>query len=70
MSDDLVYWSVAEVNRKRGSASQPKGMKCPKGHDNWRVRNGIDPQYKSEYNPGEYVEYTCAECDYSFEEGC
>jgi hypothetical protein len=70
MNDDLVYWSVAEVNRRRGAVSKPMGMKCPSGHDNWRARNGVDPKYKSQYNPGEYVEFTCADCGYSFEEQC
>lgn len=67
MNDDLVYWSVAEANRQRGSriVSIPQ---CVCGSTEGRARNGVDPKYASRYNPGEYVEFTCAHCGQSWEE--
>lgn len=29
---------------------------------------GISPLYKSEYNPGEYIQYTCIKCGWKGEE--
>jgi hypothetical protein len=65
--DDLVHWSVAEANRQRGGRSS-RGPACQCGNDLWRARNGVDERYRSQYNPGEYVEFTCTNCGYSYEE--
>lgn len=62
--DSLVYWSVAECNRTRGHIFKPHGENCPKcGKDNWRTFWGVNHEYRSEYNPGEYIQYTC-ECGF------
>jgi hypothetical protein len=63
-----VYSSVAEANRQRGGRTITMRHACRCGGNEWRARNGVDPKYASEYNPGEYVEFTCTQCGYSFEE--
>lgn len=68
---DWVAWSVMEANRRNAGLAKPMRMPCPNCRtDLWRVYHGIDPQYRSGYNPGEYVEFTCVNCGYSFEEPC
>ena len=68
MSDSLVYWSVAEANRQRGGRTVkiPPCHQC--GHNEGRAMNGVDPQYASQHNPGEYVQWTCGQCGYSWDE--
>lgn len=70
-SYDLVYWSVYEANRRNAGLTKSIRYACPKcGQDEWHVYHGVDEQYRSQYNPGEYVEFTCAHCGYSWEEPC
>ena len=64
---DLVYWSVFECNRLHGREVKSHGIKCSCGADKWRTFWGVDPQYKSEFNPGEFCRFTCVECGYSYE---
>lgn len=60
---ESVYRSVAECNLRYGQISKPHGENCPRcGQDNWRCFWGVNPAYRSTYNPGEYIQYTCAEC--------
>ena len=70
--DDLVYWSVGEVNRQNaGKGGKPMNMKCPRGcPDSWTTFHGVDPQYRSEWNPGEYVDFICAGCGYTEQHPC
>ena len=72
--DDLVYWSVAEVNRRNrllGNPGKPMKMKCPQcGIDNWKVHHGVDSQYASQWNPGEYVNFICTGCGYTDQQPC
>jgi ribosomal protein S27AE len=66
---DLVYWSVAECNRMHGRTVKTRGELCPYcGADAWICRWGVNPDYRSEYNPGEYIQYTCTKCGYVGEE--
>lgn len=61
-----VEESLDEVNRQNGNRSRPMGMNCPYGcPDSWRTHHGIDSQYASQYNPGEYVDFICADCGYT-----
>jgi len=63
-----VYWSVAEVNRRSTGVPKKLNSSCPRcGTDLWHVWHGVDPQYRSRYNPGEYVRYTCVCCGYQEE---
>lgn len=68
MGDDLVYWSVSAANQERGRRTIRLRHPCQCGANDWRARNGVDPRYASEYNPGEYVEFTCTNCGFAFEE--
>ena len=71
LGDDLVAWSVAEVNRENQGRNKSIGTPCPScGKDDWRAYHGIDSQYKSMHNPGEYVRFTCINCGYAFEDQC
>ena len=71
LGDDLVYWSVAEVNRRNAGQSKPLNMNCPRcATDSWKTFHGVDPQYKSEWNPGEYVDFICANCGYTEQQPC
>lgn len=69
--DDLVYWSVMEANRINAGRSLKQNVKCRRcGEDEWRIRHGVSEEYRSQYNPGEYIEFTCTKCGYSYESGC
>ena len=70
MSWGSVEWSVMEANRQRAGRTITMRHPCRCGANDWHVRNGIDEQYRSQYNPGEYVEFTCTNCGYSFQEQC
>ena len=71
MNDDLVYWSVAKANQDAAGQHGPKGMTCPHcKSDDWRVYHGVDPQYASQYNPGEYVDFICVRCGYTDQQPC
>ncbi len=73
MNHDLVYWSVAEVNRQNaGNPPKKIGLRtCPTCEgDLWFTHHGVDPQFASEYNPGEYVDFICAKCGYTSHESC
>lgn len=60
-----VAESVAKCNQLYGSQVKPHGETCPHcGKDSWRCFWGINSAYRSEYNPGEYIQYTCAKCGY------
>jgi hypothetical protein len=64
--DELVYWSVAEANRRRGE----QAYECPQcGERAMRRRNDVNPEYRSEYNPGECVVESCP-CGYYEEFPC
>ena len=63
-----VYDSVYDANRQRGRKTTSMRHPCRCGANAWYARNGVDPRYASEYNPGEYVYFTCSECGHSFEE--
>lgn len=66
--DDFVHWSVAECNRRYGGQFKAIGKACPRcGQDNWRCTWGVNPQYRSEYNPGEFIQYVC-QCGFVGEE--
>jgi len=66
MNDDLVYWSVAEVNRRRGV----KYYECPVCHKKTMQKyNDVNPAYKSQYNPGECLIEHCP-CGYYQEFPC
>ena len=68
---NLVYWSVTECNRKNAGRSKSVNRRCPEcGEDNWYLYHGVDDRYRSEYNPGEYVRFTCAHCAYTEENQC
>ena len=68
---DLVYWSVNEVNKQNAGRTKPLNYPCPQcGEDEWSAYYGVNPLYASQYNPGEYVEYTCSKCGYSYESQC
>lgn len=63
-----VEESVYLANVERGNRTFT-GQACPNCQQReWHARNGIDSRYRSQYNPGEYVEFTCAGCGYSYEE--
>jgi len=67
MSDDLVYWSVMEANRRRGGQKE----ECPNcGERTVRVTNSVNPAYRSRYNPGECVLFECESCSYWEEIPC
>jgi predicted RNA-binding Zn-ribbon protein involved in translation (DUF1610 family) len=69
--DGLVEWSVMECNRQNAGRTKAMGMACPDcGKDNWRVHHGIDPEFRSAYNPGEYVDFVCAHCGYTDHQAC
>ena len=70
MSFGSVEWSVMEANRQRAGRTTTLKHPCKCGTNEWRVLNGIDEQYRSQYNPGEYVEFTCTNCGYYFQEQC
>lgn len=58
-----VAESVALCNLNYGGRIQSLRMKCPRcGEDQWTTYWGINPEYRSQYNPGEYVQRTCACC--------
>lgn len=66
-----VRESVDLANALHGHEAKKHNSPCPRCHaDLWRCRHGIDPKYKSEWNPGEYCEFTCVNCGYSWEIGC
>ena len=68
---DLVYQSVTEMNRRNAGIAKKINKLCPRcGIDLWYVRYGVDPQYRSQFNPGEYVAFTCACCGYQEEHQC
>lgn len=63
-----VYSSVAQANSERGARTST-GRACPRCNNrDWHARNGVDSRYAGQNNPGEYVEFTCAHCGYSYEE--
>ena len=69
--DDFVHWSVAEVNRQNaGQLGKPMNMRCRCGADNWRTFHGVDERYRSEYNPGEYVDFICTNCGFTDQQPC
>ena len=71
LGDDFVYWSVAEVNRQNSGQAKPMQMICPRCHtDHWRTWHGVDSQYASQWNPGEYVDFICANCGYTEQHPC
>lgn len=60
--------SVYDANRLWGRDVKPHGYPCPRcGRDEWQTHWGIDEQYASQYNPGEYCQFTCVHCGYSYE---
>ena len=66
MGDDLVYWSVAEANRRRGM----RFHKCPYcDAQTMTRRNDVNPKYKSAYNPGGCLVESCP-CGYYEEFPC
>lgn len=68
---DFFYWSILEANRRSAGCAKSLRCRCPRcGDDSWQVYHGVDEQYRSQYNPGEYVEFTCTNCGYSWEEPC
>lgn len=61
-----VEESVYLCNVENGDRARPMGMQCPNScPDSWRTHHGIDSQYASQYNPGEYVDFICASCGYT-----
>ena len=69
MNDDSVYDSVNECNRIYGGISKSHNVDCPNCQkDNWKTNWGVKEEYRSQYNPGEYCIFTCANCGYSYEE--
>lgn len=59
-ADMITYESVAECNKLHGYVVKPHGETCPNcGKDQWRTRWGVNAEYRSEYNPGEFIQYTC-----------
>jgi predicted RNA-binding Zn-ribbon protein involved in translation (DUF1610 family) len=69
--DGLVEWSVAECNRQNAGRTKAMGMACPDcGKDDWQVHHGIDPEFRSQYNPGEYVDFVCVHCGYTDHQAC
>lgn len=69
--DDLVHWSVMEANRLHGREIKKHGIRCSNcGSDGWQTSWGVKSEYRSQYNPGEYCEFTCANCGYSYESPC
>jgi hypothetical protein len=68
MSFYSVEDSVYDANRLWGRDVKLHNIPCPRCQaDAWQTRWGIDEQYASEYNPGEYCEFTCTQCGYSYE---
>lgn len=58
-----VEESVFQCNRLYGHLVKSRRKNCPNcGKDEWRCRWGINPEYRSKFNPGEYIQYTCAHC--------
>lgn len=58
--NDLVYWSIAEANRQRGG----QRFECPRCHKTtMKITNSVNPEYASQFNPGECVIYECP-CGY------
>jgi len=71
MKYDLVYWSVNECNKKAFGKHKPMGRICPDcGMDDWEWRHGVDPEFASEFNPGEYVDFICVGCGHLDHESC
>lgn len=65
--EDSVYQANVDAYGKH----KAMGMTCPNcGKDDWKVHHGIDSQYKSQYNPGEYVDFICVGCGHTIQEGC
>lgn len=60
--------SVYDANKLWGNDVKPHNYPCPRcGADQWKTRWGIADEYASQYNPGEYCEFTCNNCGYSYE---
>lgn len=69
--DELVAWSVARANDNAAGKTferQEPCLRCKK--DKWSRRHGIKEEYRSQYNPGEYVVWTCVGCGFSEEFPC
>jgi hypothetical protein len=61
-----VEESCMLMNQKNGNSARPMGMICPHCQtDNWQTYHGIDSQYASQYNPGEYVDFICENCGFT-----
>jgi len=65
--DGFVEWSVMEANRQRAGQVFP----CPKcGVNALSYTNDINPEYRSQYNPGEVVISECHSCGFWDESPC